>query len=197
MMLTRKLFIVLAAVCLFWTASADNSWKGDNKGGHHGKNKKNCCFKPPKNCVRFKKCFHGCPAVVTCSTTNFILPVTNSTMSISVTSVSIPTSGVVPPAVVTSQTSQASASCTTCTVTVNPVSCTTVVVCNPARTSCPASFSTLTNMSISSTLTSSRTINITDPSIVIGAAAGSFEGSTLGMVLAAVVGSVLVLALAA
>lgn len=126
-------------------------------------------WEPPQQYVRFRRCYYGCPAVVTCGTTHWVLPC--ATTSCSWTSCPLPTTGVAPVTITTATT------CSKCSITVNPLRCTTVVVCNPAKTSCAASFASVSSMTFS-TITSAVTLIPTNTSSAQqGAAVSNYDGN--------------------
>jgi hypothetical protein len=127
---------------------------------------KRCDWQPPRDVTNFSRCYHGCQQVVRDRCTYPVLPcATTCSFSSLLTKVSIHTTGVTP--VTTVQT------CTSCTVTVAPIGCTTLVVCNPAQTTCDASFA-----SYGSTLqfsTSDSTLTADPPGSTQSAAAASLH----------------------
>ena len=159
----KKITTLLIAATLLITTGTNAEMGKDCKPCGKG------CWRwePPKHYVRFRRCYYGCPAVETCGKTHWVLPCA-TTACTSYTQCSMPTTGVAPPVTVYTATS-----CSKCSVTVNPLRCTTVVVCNPARTSCAASYASVSSMTFS-TITSAVTITPSDD-VQQGAAVASFD----------------------
>lgn len=151
-------------------------------GGAEAKNNPCHEWHPPREVTRFRRCYYGCPRVERGPCSYYVLPdaISCSLSSIMTVVSMVHTTGVTP--ITTVQT------CSACTQTVNPIGCTSLVVCNPVQTSCAASYA-----NFGSTLSFSTSSGTTTVGTSQSAGAVSLSGSNGSVAVLLALGAIAVM----